>query len=349
MIGTISRALHQLVKVVDALRLVDHRVDVQIETAGHHAGRRDVLLNATLGHIVRGRHISNAQSHRLRCDPERILRVAIIVTDIDLSNLLNRQRHRVPILLVAHSINRDIVLPPLNDGGSILATFPKQHLRFGMSVNFALELNRVAERRYRHACGLDMRSMADYDLSRRLHRRAVPVVGVTRNLVHIPRHVVYDRDHMARDLLPYQSTGDVQRNRGHRRAHCYAKDRHTATLHHQIYRMHGRGLHKCGVGGIRPRDQRLRGRTLPLVGYRRDVYYILGVRVELLYRMRCDRDVRDLVVIVRCRFVVKSVGDLLGRKAESGRLPRYRHPSRTVARYRQRMWGRCHPADTFAI
>lgn len=80
------------------------------------------------------------------------------------------------------------------------------------------------------------------DLPRRLHRRAVTVVRVTRHLVHVPRDVVDDRDHVSGSLLSDQPPGNVQRYGGRRCAHGDAQHRHTAALHHQIYRMNGRWL-----------------------------------------------------------------------------------------------------------
>lgn len=85
---------------------------------------------------------------------------------------------------------------------------------------------------------------ANADLPRRLHRRAVTVVGVTRYFVHVPRHVVDNGHHVPGRLLSDQPAGNVQRYGGRRRAHGDAQHGHAATLHDQIYRMDRRRLYR---------------------------------------------------------------------------------------------------------
>lgn len=83
------------------------------------------------------------------------------------------------------------------------------------------------------------------DLPRRLHRRAVTVVGVTRYFVHIPRHVMDDGHHVSGRLLSDQSAGNVQWYGRWRCTHGDAQHGHAATLHDQIYRMYRRRLYSA--------------------------------------------------------------------------------------------------------
>lgn len=75
---------------------------------------------------------------------------------------------------------------------------------------------------------------ADCNLLAPLHGSAVAVVGVAGDVIHVSGDVVDDGHHVSGDLLAHQSTGDVQRDRGHGCAHGYAQDRHAAALHHQV-------------------------------------------------------------------------------------------------------------------
>lgn len=88
---------------------------------------------------------------------------------------------------------------------------------------------------------------ADCNLLAPLHGSAVAVVGVAGDVIHVSGDVVDDGHHVSGDLLAHQSTGDVQRDRGHGCAHGYAQDRHAAALHHQVD-----GVNRWGLIQIRP-------------------------------------------------------------------------------------------------
>lgn len=75
-----------------------------------------------------------------------------------------------------------------------------------------------------------------------MHRSTVSIVRVTRDFVHVARHVVDDRHHVPGRFLSDQPAGYVQGYGRRRGAHGDAQNRHAAALHYQVYRMYRRGL-----------------------------------------------------------------------------------------------------------
>lgn len=80
------------------------------------------------------------------------------------------------------------------------------------------------------------------DLSWGLHWRAVAIVGITRNFIHISRDIVNNGHHVSRRLLSHQSSRYVQWYGGWWSTHGDAQHCHTAAFHYQIYWMNCRRL-----------------------------------------------------------------------------------------------------------
>lgn len=82
-----------------------------------------------------------------------------------------------------------------------------------------------------------------------LHRHSVAVVRITRNMLHVGRHVVDDRHHVPRGILTHQVSAHVERNGRSGVAQGQTQNGHGTALRNVVRRMHSGGLQvvECGV------------------------------------------------------------------------------------------------------
>lgn len=135
-----------------------------------------------------------------------------------------------------------------------------------------------------------------------LHGHSVAVVRIARDVLHVGRDVVNDRDHVPRGVLPHQVSTHVERNGGSRVAEGQAENGHGTALRYVVRRMHSGGLqvrytsvnpkikpeasthiHEGGQGGIRPGHKRLRGQGITPFTHSLHVEHMLGARLQVVH------------------------------------------------------------------
>lgn len=147
--GTVIRAVggtaHQLVKVHDALGPIGDGIEVHVVAAGTAAGHCHVLLRTALGDVViECRRIAYTHRDRGGGGPERILRVAEIVTHIVGLQLADPQGHGIDRGTRFVVLDGYKVVAAIDNGHPTVLFAPENRLGRRLGVHSATQFDLIA-------------------------------------------------------------------------------------------------------------------------------------------------------------------------------------------------------------